>query len=105
MIDWKRMDELRDEIGQEGFDEIVDVFLEEAGEVVARLAATGQPTGEDLHFLKGSALNLGFVEVAAMCQDAERTLASDGRVDTGRLVTAFAAARGDLIQNRSARAA
>ncbi|QLQ20348.1 MAG: Hpt domain-containing protein [Exiguobacterium profundum] len=76
MIDWLRMSELRDEIGQDGFDEVVDVFLEEADEVLARLIQDPLPTQEDLHFLKGSALNLGFVAVAQLCQEGERLLAA-----------------------------
>ena len=38
MIDWKRVRELRDEIGEEDFSEVVDLFLEEVEEV-------GEPPG------------------------------------------------------------
>ena len=31
MIDWQRVNELRDEVGAEDFEEVVDLFLEEVG--------------------------------------------------------------------------
>lgn len=82
MIDWMRVKELRDEIGADDFDEVVALFLEEADEVIARIApASGAKTLEaDLHFLKGAALNLGFADFAALCQSGERRAAAG---DTG----------------------
>jgi HPt (histidine-containing phosphotransfer) domain-containing protein len=70
MIDWKRVAELREEIGTDGFAEVAEMFLEEAETAVAALTG-GLPPGEvegQLHFLKGSALNLGLAELAAICQ-------------------------------------
>ena len=73
MIDWSRVQELRREIGEEGFAEVVELFLDEVETVIGRLAAgSGNISAEDMHFLKGSALNLGFRELAALCQDGER---------------------------------
>ena len=84
MIDWTRVNELRDEIGADDFDEVVIMFLEEADEVIARIAP-GDSTKSleaDLHFLKGAALNLGFSEFAALCQDGERRAAlGEGGLD------------------------
>lgn len=105
MIDWLRMSELREEIGQDGFDEVVDVFLEEAEEVVDRLLKAQVPTHEDLHFLKGSALNLGFVSVAQLCQEGERRLIADGRPDPEVIAAAFRAAREAVLNIRKAQAA
>jgi HPt (histidine-containing phosphotransfer) domain-containing protein len=103
MIDWLRMTELRDEIGQEGFDEVVDVFLEEAEDVVTRL--DHGPTLEDLHFLKGSALNLGFIAVAQLCHAGERLLIAGGHPDPQPIAAAFRAAREAVMTARAARAA
>ncbi len=77
MIDWTRVCDLRSEIGAEDFADIVTMFLEEADEVIARLsgAAGARALESDLHFLKGSALNLGFADFAARCQDGERRAA------------------------------
>ncbi len=72
MIDWTRVRELREEIGADDFGEVVDLFLEEADEVIARLSAMPEEeTGAALHFLKGMALNLGFADVARLCQQGE----------------------------------
>lgn len=78
MIDWDRVSELRLEIGAEDFAEVVALFLEEADEVVARLPriSGAKPIESALHFLKGSALNLGFDELARLCQDGERLAAA-----------------------------
>ena len=37
MIDWARVSELRDEVGAEDFDEVVELFLEEVDEAIAAL--------------------------------------------------------------------
>lgn len=65
LIDWTRVQELRAEIGNDGFAEVVTMFLEESDSVIA--GASGRFTPEDLHFLRGAALNLGFAELAAAC--------------------------------------
>lgn len=74
MIDWERVSDLSFEIGEDGFAEVVDLFLEETDEVIDRLstAPIAAQIGKDMHFLKGSALNLGFRDLAALCQDGER---------------------------------
>jgi histidine phosphotransfer protein HptB len=82
MIDWTRVSDLRSEIGDDGFAEVVGLFLEEADEVIDRLTRAPRTLdlGSDMHFLKGSALNLGFCDLAALCENAER-LAARGQVE------------------------
>jgi HPt (histidine-containing phosphotransfer) domain-containing protein len=83
MILWSRVNELRDEVGCDDFDEVIDLFLDEVEEVIERLRADtdrGQ-LEQDLHFLKGSALNLGFATFSDLCQDGER-LSAGGRGDS-----------------------
>jgi histidine phosphotransfer protein HptB len=77
MIDWPHVDELKADMG-EAFDEVVAMFLEEAGEAVARLdpAAPADKMAANLHFLKGAALNLGFTEFAALCAQGESAAAA-----------------------------
>lgn len=89
MIDWTRVAELQDEIGAEDFADVVVLFLEEADEVVARLpgCANAATLESALHFLKGSALNLGFCTLAQLCQDGER-LAALGDTDFDRAAVA-----------------
>lgn len=70
MIQWSRVAELRDEIGEDGFDEVVVLFLEEVEGAIAELTLSDD-LPEQMHFLKGSALNLGFRDLAEMCQKFE----------------------------------
>lgn len=83
MINWTRVDELRDEIGAEDFAEVVELFLEEVEQVIEKLrkAPDMNTLGEDLHFLKGSALNLGFRGFSGLCQTGE-TASSEGKAET-----------------------
>ncbi len=82
MINWSRVRELRDEVGPEDFDEVVSLFIEEVDEAMARLEPAQDHSALEagLHFLKGSALSLGFEEFAAHCQDGE-TASTQGRPD------------------------
>lgn len=82
MIDWTRIKQLRDEIGEEDFPEVVEIFIEEVSEMIdsLRTAPKLATLGEDLHALKGSALNLGFRAFAEMCQTGE-TRAANGRAE------------------------
>ena len=101
MIDWKRVEELRDEIGADGFAEVTAMFLDEAEGAVKALLR-GLPAEEvegQLHFLKGSALNLGLSELAAICQDGER-LAAAGEgmlVDVSLVASVWRASRAGLL--------
>lgn len=81
MIDWNRLKELREEIGSEDFDEVVDLFLEEVEGAIAQLRnAPAECALEDvLHFLKGSALSLGFLDFSILCQSGE-TNAAQGNI-------------------------
>jgi HPt (histidine-containing phosphotransfer) domain-containing protein len=74
MIDWTRLNELRDEIGEDDLADVVTLFLDEADDVVLRLSSrmSDEEMESQLHFLKGSALNLGLAGLAGLCQDGER---------------------------------
>ena len=37
MIDWARVSELRDEVGAEDYDDVVELFLEEVDEAIVAL--------------------------------------------------------------------
>jgi histidine phosphotransfer protein HptB len=73
MIDWTRVETLRDEVGAEDFGEIVALFLEEVESVTDRLSV--QPDlsvlHDDMHFLKGSAMSLGFSAFSELCKTGE----------------------------------
>lgn len=108
MIDWARTTELRAEIGADDFDEVVALFLDEADEVIARLptCASAKAMEDALHFLKGSALNLGFAELAALCQEGERQAAAGvAGQDTARVAACYHASKAALAAGPAANAA
>lgn len=101
MIDWKRVEELKEEIGADGFVEVADMFLDEA-EGAVRALISGLPDHEvegQLHFLKGSALNLGLSELAAICQEGERKAAAGhaALIDMMQVATIWRASRAGLL--------
>lgn len=83
MIRWSRVTELREEVGHDDFTEVVDLFLEEVGDVIEKLRRTDSSIDleQELHFLKGSALSLGFEHFSDLCQDGENRAAGGRAVD------------------------
>ena len=102
MIDWRRVEELREEIGADGFIEVADMFLDEAEQAVRALQSglSGTDLEGQLHFLKGSALNLGLSELAAICQDGERRAAAGqaGAIDVQQVVAVYQTSRTQLLE-------
>lgn len=94
MIDWNRVATLRDEVGAEDFEEVVDLFLEEVDGVTSRLQVNpdGGTLGADMHFLKGSAASLGFSAFTDLCQRGETLCAEDraAEVDLPAILAAYA---------------
>lgn len=94
MIDWGRVSELYDEIGEDDFDEIVEIFLEEVEDVLTRLGGlSGMALAADLHYLKGSSLNLGFETLAQLCRKGETLAKDDQKVDTDEITATFHTSR------------
>lgn len=81
MIDWNHVNDLRDDVGIDDFDEVVALFLEEVDEIVARLPTTTDSTQleQDFHSLKGCAQGLGFRAFAQLCQTGE-SLCKNGQI-------------------------
>ena len=106
MIDWKRVEELRTEIGTDGFAEVAEMFLEEADATVETLVSGPAPDEVEgqLHFLKGSALNLGLCDLAALCQDGERKAATGhgADVDMAAVANVYRMSRHALLAGLSA---
>lgn len=106
MIDWGRVRELRDEIGMEDFAEVVLLFLEETDDVTEKIASglSDQAVESALHFLKGSALNLGFKDLAALCQIGEKA-AANGQYETinlAQVVTLYQASKSAFQSGQNA---
>ena len=73
MIDWKRVQALKEELGADDFLPVVELFLDELEGIVMRLAHGDAERLEcDMHFLHGSAASLGFTAFASLCQQAEQ---------------------------------
>lgn len=102
MIDWDRVSELRDEVGRDGLEEILAMFFEEVETVLARLQSAPDPVtlAADMHFLKGSAHNLGFAALGHLCEDGEQAAASGqpGRVDIAELVRCYDRSKADFLR-------
>ncbi|QCO55813.1 Hpt domain-containing protein [Pseudorhodobacter turbinis] len=109
MIDWDRINELRNEIGAEDFAEVVEMFLEEADEVAVTIAAGIEPDAVEaaLHFLKGSALNLGFQELAQLCQTGEKAAAKGdaATIDLGKVISVYEESKTSFTQGKETYAA
>jgi HPt (histidine-containing phosphotransfer) domain-containing protein len=93
MIDWAQVNTLRDDVGKDDFSEIVEIFIEEVEEVINRLRNTSSldTLGDDLHFLKGSALNLGFSVFSDHCQKGETAAAAGkaAQVDVSAILSSY----------------
>jgi HPt (histidine-containing phosphotransfer) domain-containing protein len=105
MIDWARVSEPRDEVGAEDFDEVVELFLEEVDEAIIALRnlVDLSELETQCHFLKGSALNIGFRDFANLCQAGEAAAAAGqgGDMDIAAIVQSYTDARAVFI-NQSA---
>ena len=75
MIDWNRVIELRDQLGPEELLPIIDMILVEIEAHLFALDSRTLHLAEDLHLLRGLALNIGFAEFCAQCLRAEQQLA------------------------------
>ncbi len=103
MIDWTRVATLRDEVGADDFDEVVEIFMEEVDEMIERLrkAPDISTLEKDLHFLKGSALNLGFRDFSNLCQQGE-TLSANGNagaVDVPKIVQSYDTSKRSFVND------
>ena len=81
MIDWDRVTELQHEIGEEDFIEVGLMFVSEIREKLGEMELDAAPGAEDYHYLRGSAANLGLVEFAELCGQAEGLARSGGSAD------------------------
>lgn len=84
MIDWAQVKQLEEDVGSEDLAEVVTLFLSEVDEAVAALQSLPKDSAPKvaaaLHFLKGSAFNLGFQEFGEYCACGE-TQAHGGDTD------------------------
>jgi HPt (histidine-containing phosphotransfer) domain-containing protein len=106
MIDWCQVARLRDEVGAEDFEEVVALFMEEVQEIVDKIEASPDPASleSDMHFLKGSALNLGFRDLSARCSEGEKTAArgEPDQVDLSGVLQSYATSKAMFLSELDA---
>lgn len=98
-IDWKRIEELRGDLGADELEKILEIFLEDTAVMIAELQRA--PVGElsdRIHGIKGSAQNMGFGELARLCRDAEWALKRGDAVDVTRFDECYGRACAMLIE-------
>ena len=101
MIDWARINELKGEVGEDAVAEVVEIFFEEVDDAMAALgsAATPDSLADALHFLKGSAQNVGMTDVSDACAAQEGEVRAGNRTvaDLSTIRSALNTARSDLM--------
>ncbi|NBB96898.1 MAG: hypothetical protein GVY34_01830 [Alphaproteobacteria bacterium] len=90
MIDWSRVSELHEEVGDDALGEVLELFASEVDEGLARLAQATAPKAiaAEFHFLKGAALNLGLEDVARLCANGEENALAGHPTETERAAVA-----------------
>lgn len=95
VIDWARIAELHEEVGDEALAEVLELFASEVREGLVRLAEAKCPRAlaAEFHFLKGAALNLGLDDIAHLCAVGEAGAQAGAMIDKERqaLATQFPA--------------
>lgn len=98
MIDWKQIQQLEEDVGAEDLEEVVGIFLEEVDEAVDALNDQNpalDSMAEPMHFLKGSAYNLGFKAFGDLCSEAEQ-MANNGQagnIELQKIIATYKASR------------
>lgn len=100
MLDWNRIRELRNEVGDDEFRLIFELFQDEVEGVMMRLSKrNARKLADDLHFLKGCAWNMGFRAFGILCDEGER-IAAAGRAagfDIGAIMACYSSSKQTLI--------
>ena len=83
MINWDRINELQEEVGEDDLSEVLALFCEEMEDALVALnSSRADNMPSQLHFLKGSALTIGLEGLSRLCQEAEAELAADPSAST-----------------------
>lgn len=94
MIDQGRLDELKNDFGEDDLDEIIEVFLAETWEAIDALEGkvgrlSPSEMGDQFHFLKGCARNVGAFDFADLCEGLEGGSAPFDAADYAQLRREF----------------
>ena len=102
MIDWQQVLALKEEIGDDDFDEVVDMFLGEVEEGLGDLRDDQHSSQLEasLHALKSSALNLGFRRFADPCAAGEGAEERGEPVDLAPIFATYAESKAIFVSSR-----
>jgi HPt (histidine-containing phosphotransfer) domain-containing protein len=77
MLNLKQLKDLKSDVGDEGFADLIKLFIEETDDAILRMTNGGpsKDPAADFHFLKGAARNLGLDAFSAICHQAEMSAA------------------------------
>ena len=101
MLDWDRISELREDVGEDDFAEVLALFVDEVAAALDALSGNDRGgLAGTLHALKGSALNIGLSRVGALCLDGEARLRTDpsAPIDIAAIRAAFDASRAEIAE-------
>lgn len=90
MIDWTRIDDLKEELGEEDFEEVFEIFLDEVQESVDSLDAdpSGAALEAILHSVKGNAVTVGFSKLAELAGAGEIEAGQGSQVNLSEITLA-----------------
>lgn len=103
MIDWPHVQQLCNEVGVDDFDEILELLFEEASEIIAKLETLTDRSclAQDMHFLKGSALSIGFSHLSQLCHEGENAARNGDAesVDIATILQCYAKTKQAFLDN------
>lgn len=104
MINWARVQELEQDIGPEAIAEVMEVFLEEVDDVFDRIGTDAGDLAASMHFLKGSAVNLGFDQMGRLCADGElaANAGAADRIDVAAIRAVYEASKQEVSARMNA---
>lgn len=107
MINWQQIRQLEEDVGAEDLAEVVTLFLAEVDEAIEELDGITQkgPTeiADAMHFLKGSAFNLGFQRFGEFCSEREALAHSGetGSISSSEIEELYQASKKQFFENLS----
>lgn len=103
VIDWSHVRQLCLEVGAEDFDEVVELFFDEVADTISRIETLTDLSNlaEDMHFLKGSALSLGFSQMSQLCHEGEKAAekGENDSVDIDAIIESYTLSKQEFLEN------
>lgn len=102
MIDWARVLTLHDEVGADEFRPLVELFLDEIESVMMSIDPSDPQSFEErLHFLKGSAWNMGLRAFGRLCELWESLVIRGGAdgLDTRQIYDCYSQSKQVLMRD------